>query len=65
MFAPGTIAAGTYQVWYGEDLAQRGSGLNQGDNAGTACVDVYYMGTPAPTTCVDVPMTGTGMTRHS
>eukprot|EP01048_Picozoa_sp_COSAG05_P015690 COSAG05_NODE_1923_length_3830_cov_4.180113_2_plen_74_part_00 len=36
------MVAGAYQIWYGEDLPSlRGS--SQGDNAGTACVDVYAM----------------------
>ena len=58
------VRVGNYQLWYGEDLEQRGLGNNQADNAGTACVDVFYMGTPAPTTCIDVQMNGAALPQH-
>ena len=47
------------QIWYGEDLDA--SGASQADNAGTACVDVYYFEPSLANTvsCVDVLMIGT------
>ena len=55
----GNFAAGNYQIWYGEDLDA--SGASQADNAGTACVDVYYFEPSAANSvsCVDVLMIGT------
>ena len=41
------FSAGNYQLWYGEDLADR----SEQDNAGETCVDVWYSGLDLATTC--------------
>ena len=41
------FSAGNYQLWYGEDLADR----SEQDNAGETCVDIWYSGLDLATTC--------------
>jgi hypothetical protein len=59
----GVYSSGNYELWYGEDLG----GSTQVDNAGTACVDVFYLDDSkrAENNCIDIPMLGIGTSTHN
>jgi hypothetical protein len=59
----GVYSSGNYELWYGEDLG----GSTQVDNAGTACVDVFYLDDSkrAEKNCIDIPMLGIGTSTHN